>query len=340
LRHYGIPEKLISLIRCSYQSMSCRVLHAGRLSESFDVNTGVRQGCLLSPFLFLLVIDWIMRTTTSGRRNGIQWTLWKQLDDLDFADDLALLAHNHKQMQEKTTMLAETSGRVGLKINKKKTQLMKINTTANTPVEIDGDPIDEVDSFVYLGSMLDTHGGTDRDVTARIGKARTAFIMLKNTWSSREISISTKLRIFNSNVKSVLLYGSETWRMTKKTKQKIQTFINTCLRRIFHIRWPEKIRNAELWQRAGQEPVESQILKRKWGWIGHTLRKPKSSVTRQALQWNPQGKRSRGRPKNSWRRDTDAELKKLGISWNEVEKVAESRGKWRNVVDSLCSSEG
>nr|KAG5688911.1 hypothetical protein BaRGS_009752 [Batillaria attramentaria] len=91
-------------------------------------------------------------------------------------------------------------------------------------------------------------------------------------------------------------------------QQKIQTFLNTCLRRIFNIRWPEKIRNEELWERAGQEPVAKQILRRKWGWIGHTLRKPASSTTRQALTWNPQGKRKRGRPRNSWRRDTEAEL--------------------------------
>nr|KAG5699060.1 hypothetical protein BaRGS_025454 [Batillaria attramentaria] len=114
--------------------------------------------------------------------------------------------------------------------------------------------------------------------------------------------VDIKLRIFNSSVKSVLLYGCETWRKRKTMQQKIQTFLNTCLRRIFNIRWPEKIRNEELWERAGQEPVAKQILRRKWGWIGHTLRKPASSTTRQALTWNPQGKRKRGRPRNSWRR--------------------------------------
>nr|KAG5698081.1 hypothetical protein BaRGS_031771 [Batillaria attramentaria] len=191
--------------------MSCRIAHAGQLSESFEVKTGVRQGCLLSPFLFLLVIDWIMKTTTAGRKNGIQWTLWTQVDDLDFADDLALLSHSHSQMQDKTTRLEATSAGTGLKINRKKTELMKINTTC------------------------------------------------QHTSHSR---IRTKLRIFNSNVKSVLLYGCETWRTTKTMQQKIQTFLNTCLRRIFNIRWPEKIRNEELWERAGQEPVAKQILRR------------------------------------------------------------------------------
>nr|KAG5686924.1 hypothetical protein BaRGS_020733 [Batillaria attramentaria] len=120
LRHYGVPGKIISLIQCTYKDMSCRIAHAGQLSESFEVKTGVRQGCLLSPFLFLLVIDWIMKTTTTGRKNGIQWTLWAQLDDLDFADDLALLSHSHSQMQDKTTCLEATSAGTGLKINRRK----------------------------------------------------------------------------------------------------------------------------------------------------------------------------------------------------------------------------
>ena len=76
--------------------------------------------------------------------------------------------------------------------------------------------------------------------------------------------------------------------------QKIQTFFNTCLQRIYNIQWPEMIPNEDLWEQVGQEPVAKQILKRKWGWIGHTLRKPASSITRQALTWNPQGKRKTG----------------------------------------------
>ena len=164
-----------------------------------------------------------------------------------------------------------------------------MNTTANAPVTVGGEPVREVESFVYLGSVVDQQGGTDRDVTARIGKARAAFVMLKSIWASGGISMRTKLRIFNSNVKSVLLYGCETWRTTQTMQQKIQTFLNTCMRRIYNIQWQEKIRNEDLWEQAGEKPVAKQILRRKWGWIGHTLRKPASRTTRQVLTWNPQG---------------------------------------------------
>lgn len=64
---------------------------------------------------------------------------------------------------------------------------------------------------------------------ARVGKARAAFIILKNIWASKEIAKTTKVRIFYSNVKSILLYGLETWRITRRTVQKIQTFINSSL---------------------------------------------------------------------------------------------------------------
>ena len=124
----------------------------------------------------------------------------------------------------------------------------------------------------------------------------------------------------------------------KATMQKLQTFHNTCLRRIYNIRWPEKITNEELWRRAKQQPLDVQIKQRKWRWIGHTLRKPPSSITRQALLWNPQGKRKRGRPRNSWRRDTEAELKNNNMSWHDATRSAQNRVRWRSVVDGLCSS--
>ena len=299
LRHYGVPTKLVNLIRNSYAGMTCRVVHSGQLTESFSVRTGVRQGCLLSPFLFLLAIDWVMKTSTALRRDGIQWTLLEQLDDLDFADDLALLSHSRQQMQAKTTQLAGTSLQTGLKIHEGKTKILKVNATNETPIVLHGRNLEEVEAFTYLGSIIDTKGGTDADVKARIGKARGAYMQMRNIWKSGSVSTHTKIRLFNSNVKSVLLYGAETWRITKTTIGKVHTFLNSCLRRILQIHWPETISNVDLWERTRQLPAEEEIKRRRWRWIGHTLRKPASNITRQALTWNPQGKRKRGRPRNT-----------------------------------------
>ena len=182
-----------------------------------------------------------------------------QLDDLDFADDLALLSHNHQQMQEKASDLHRTSMQVGLTLNKQKTKIMRISASTDKPVKIEGEELEKVESFTYLGSVMDKSGGTDTDMKTRISKARSAFNMLKKIWSSREIGTSTKVCLFNSNVKWVLLYGAETWQKTKASMKKIQTFINQCLRRILRIHWPETISNENLWARMQQTPVEEDI---------------------------------------------------------------------------------
>ena len=233
----------------------------------------------------------------------------------------------------------ERSKEVGLRISTAKTKVLRANTTNRTPLETSGQQLEEVEWFTYLGSNMDGEGGTERDVAARINKARMAFGMLGNIWKEGSISLHTKLRIFNSNVKSVLLYGAETWKMTKGTVHKLQTFINKCLRRLCNIRWPDKITNEELWKKTKETPVIQEIRKRKWRWIGHTLRKPRNTITRQSLQWNPQGKRKRGRPRNTWRRDSLAEMERRGYGWQELERVAQDRSKWRAVVSGLCSRE-
>ncbi|VDP25561.1 unnamed protein product [Schistosoma margrebowiei] len=235
IRHYGVPEKIVNIIRNSYDGIQCKVVHGGQLTDAFQVRTGVRQGGLLSLFLFLLVFDWIMKTSTSEGKHGIQWTARNQLDDLDFADNLALLSHTHEQMQTKTASVAADSASVGLSIHKGKTKVLKFKAEKNNLITLDGETLEIVESFTYLGSIIDEQGGSDADVKARIVKARTAFLQLKNIWNSKRLSTNIKVRIFNNSVKAVLLYGAETWRTTTTIMKKVQVFINSCLRKILNI---------------------------------------------------------------------------------------------------------
>ena len=108
MAHYGIPAKIVNLTMAMYNRSGGKLLINGKLTDFFEIRSGVRQGCLLSPFLFLLAIDWIMASSVKGK-TGIQWSLCTQLEDLDYADDLALLSGTHAQMQEKTRLLAENS---------------------------------------------------------------------------------------------------------------------------------------------------------------------------------------------------------------------------------------
>ncbi|VDP66628.1 unnamed protein product, partial [Schistosoma curassoni] len=112
-----------------------------------------------------------MKTSTSDEKHGIQWTSSMQLDDLDFTDDLALLSQTQQQMQEKKTSVAIASTAVGLNIHKGKSKILRYNTACTNPITIDGEDLEAVKAFTYLGSIIDEHGGSDADVKARIGKA-------------------------------------------------------------------------------------------------------------------------------------------------------------------------
>ncbi|VDP63368.1 unnamed protein product [Schistosoma curassoni] len=79
-------------------------------------------------------------------------------------------------------------------------------------------------------------------------------------------------------------------------------------------------------------------MKRRWKWIGHTLRKSSNCITRQALTWNPEGKRKRGRPKNTLRREIEADMKRMNNIWEELERIVQDRVGWRVLMGGLCSS--
>ena len=217
------------MIRQLYDGFTfCQVIHGGSLTDPFPVSTGVRQGCLLSPLLFLMVIDWVSRTACD-KPSGIKWTLQSCLEDLDFADDICQLSHRHQDSQKQASNLETTAKNVGLYINPSKTKSMRINANNNTKTKIRGAEIDDVTQFTYLGSVISTSGGTDEDIQARKKKAQQAFAILKPIWRSKALRTATKIRIFNSNVKSILLYGSETWRITAASTKTVQVFLNRCL---------------------------------------------------------------------------------------------------------------
>jgi hypothetical protein len=142
-----------------------------------------------------------------------------------------------------------------------------------------------------LGTAVAEDGRASTDVSVRIEKARGSFSKLRKVWLSTLIRKDTKIRIFNTCVKSVLLYGCETWLVTSEIRRKIQTFVNRCLRYTLRIWWPNIISNKELWKATGQEDINLEIRNRKFRRIGHTLRKKDGEIPKAALLWNPQGSR-------------------------------------------------
>jgi Reverse transcriptase (RNA-dependent DNA polymerase)/Domain of unknown function (DUF6451) len=335
LKNRGVPDKIIRVIQKLYSGFRCRVLHDGKYSEPFSTASGVRQGCMLSPLIFLVVLDEVTRAALDNKNRGIQWNLVEKLEDLDFADDVVLMSHRLKDMQDKANDLVKEAAKVGLKINIAKTKELRINNNTTEPIYVNGEEIERVADFTYLGANVSTDGGCQKDVEQRISKARCSFARLKNVWRAKNMDLKLKLKIFDACVKSVLLYGCETWFVTNTIESKLQTFVNRCLRNILGIWWPNTISNQDLWKKTNQKCINLEIKKRKYGWIGHTLRKDGNEVCHQALEWNPQGTRRPGRPKATWRRTVLQECDKK--SFGEMRSLARNRVRWRSYTNSLCS---
>ncbi|VDO90336.1 unnamed protein product [Schistosoma margrebowiei] len=193
-------------------------------------------------------------------------------------------------MQMITTSIAGASVAVVLNIN-------KYNTENTNPITLDDETLEEVQTFTYLNSsIIDVQIGFDADVNARIGEARITFLELKNIWISKQLSTNISFRMFNTNIKTVFLYGAEKWRTIIAIIKNIQVIINSCLRKILNVRRSDTISNSLLWERINHVPAE-EIKKIRWKWIGPVLRKSPNRITRQALTWNPEEKQKRGRPK-------------------------------------------
>jgi hypothetical protein len=128
-----------------------------------------------------MVIDWVMWHMITGRRAWIQWTFTKQLEDLDFANDIVLLSHKHQDAQEKLNRVDEEAD---LKINKIKTKIIRVNKKQHTPIRLHLENIKRVDKFIYLGNVVSKDGGTNKDIKGRINKVRHAFRTLRPIWRS------------------------------------------------------------------------------------------------------------------------------------------------------------
>jgi hypothetical protein len=144
------------------------------------------------------------------KKRGIQWSMKERLEDLDYADDICLLAQRFRDMDEKLKRLKEEVELAGLHININKTKGMRVNTSNIQKFRAEETEIEEVGSFVYLGSVVSVNRGTQEAVASRIKKANGVFVQLYPVWRNHNISKGVKICIFNTNVKSVLLYGCET----------------------------------------------------------------------------------------------------------------------------------
>ena len=158
--------------------------------------------------------------------------------------------------------------------------------------------------------------------------------LMNKVWRASSYSTLTKLKLYHSCVLSTLLYGSECWHLTEKDLSKLSTFLTKILRHILRIFWPNVISNKDRFERCGTEPMATILMRRRWRWIGHVTRQ-EASIAKTALQWTPEGKRKRGRPKITWRRTVEKEIKEMGKTWGVIQLMTRDRHMWREYIAAL-----
>ena len=337
----GIPDKIIAILKSLYNGSQSWVRVYGELSRSFEIKTGVKQGCIISPCLFNIILDWVLAKALRGC-NGVLVSNDLSITDLGYADDLAYLGESESDIQKFLDNLHTYGSMIGLQISIKKTKLMC--NLDNCSLSLNNQPIEVVDSFVYLGSTFEMHQlKCEKDIFVRIGKASSAFGRLKSSLFSRpDISITTKMRVFNSSIIPVLLYGCESWITGAEDLRKLEVAQMSWLRCILGVTLNDRVSNSVIRDRCCNQPkVESVIRKSRLRWFGHVCRMNDSRIPKKLLNSvRPAGwKCPKSAPKMSWKQHVLKDVATGGLTrryFNDplahASTMAQDRCQWRAFI--------
>jgi len=326
----GVDWRDRRLISSLYMNQEAVVRLTDVMSDPSEIGRGVRQGCLLSPVLFSIYVE-MMMIEAMGRVDEGVVVGGELMKDVRFADDQAMIASSEKGLQKLMDSLNERSKAYDMKIHVKKTKVMKISRKGGGEINIflEGQKVEQVKQFKYLGSLLTEDGKSKAEIRARIGMAKTAFNK-KKVLLTKTLSKDIKKRIIKAVVWSVALYGAETWTLQKEEVRRLEAFEMWVWRRMEKVSWKEKKTNVEVLAAVGEErSLIRTIGKRKKNWMGHILRTP--GMMRDVIEGRMEGKRPRGR-------------KRIGMldelkdqrPYAAMKRRAEDRSEWRRWEPWTC----
>ena len=260
----------------------------------------------------------------------------RKVCNLRFADDIDLLAGTNEELQELTDKLNKSAAAFGMEISSEKSKVM-VNTTRNThaSITLNGQTLDEVDKFKYLGALITKDGTSDKEIRTRIATASAAMSNLNKIWKSK-IDLRIKIKLYKSLITTIFLYGCEAWTLTANNEKKIQAFEMKCFRKILRIAYKEHQTNLNVWNQikeatGPQEHLLSTVKRRKLSWYGHNIRH--DSLIKTTIQGTVEGNRKRGRQRKSW---SDNIKEWTQLTPGELQKTAHDRQAWRRL--SLSSA--
>ena len=330
---YGIPKEIVDLIGLFYLNTKAKIITSDGETDLFDIVAGVLQGDTLAPYLFIIVLDYCMSialanvpdagfTITPARSRRVKA---EKIADTDFADDIALIADSVEEAQKMLEEVEKAAAKVGLQMNEDKTKYLVQNIEDPAPMyAVSGESIELVDDFLYLGGWVES---TEKDIKVRKAKAWAACHKLKTIWNSG-LRKDLKLRLFTATVESVLLYGSETWTLTKRLEKMLDGCYTRMLRMVLGVSWKQHMTNHELY---GSLPrVSSKIAERRLRLAGHIFRHPEL-IADKLLLWEPlHGDAGRGRPNYTF---VDSLRASTGLkNKEEIGNLMLERQLWKDVV--------
>ena len=227
-----------------------------------------------------------------------------------------------------------------MEINTSKTKVLStFAVPATDNLTIDGELLEIVPEFKYLGSTILPTGQAKIEIGVRTDNARKAFVQLKCVlWRKKEISLKTKLRVYEAAIRPVLLYGCETWPLRAEDIRKLQVFDHWCLKYILQTRRIDQISNARIRARCYNIcEITTCLRHRRLRWFGHVLRRPESDLTKVSLFPKPCiGWRCRsGGQIKTWIDTVKADLEQLGLP--AVYSVRHWKTGWTSIAQDLAA---
>lgn len=302
LEERGYPQQLIRMIQCFYSQTKINVKNNGKTSVKIVTNQGVRQGCTLSPTLFNIYIDDLVRKWKQLVNVGFQISKNNFLNILLFADDLVVIQNSESALQKSIFKLNEIGEQYNMKISLIKTKVMAFigKEPIRTKIAINNCCIEQVSHFNYLGS--DVGFDKEYDVDNKICNFQRVCGTINRTFRNK-IRKETKLKFYKVMAVPTLAYGSETWTLTKKQQSKIQTTEMKFLRNVKGCTKRDLITNENIREELEIFNINERLKDFKQNWKEHVDRMPDTRLTKQIMQYHPKGRRSVGRPRKRWLED-------------------------------------
>ena len=232
LKEMGVPVHLIVLLQKLYTKQEATIITEFGETDTINIGKGVRQGCILSPLLFNIYAEKIMRKALEDWDGGISIG-GRMITNLRYADDTTLIAETKNDLIAIMERVKLASEKAGLYLNVGKTKVMM--TEDQGEMVVDGKHIEVVSHFIFLGSLITKDGFCEKEIRRRLAIGRSAMGGLTKIWKDRGITLRTKIRLVKALVFPIVLYGAESWTMRKLERKMIDAFELWCCIRLLRV---------------------------------------------------------------------------------------------------------